>query len=124
MLMTIERRRAPRVEILGEIQGQVIPLDEVVNLRDLSTTGCSIRTRTPLVVGEVYEFQLVSRTERVAVRGRVIHRRVSFKGDTTLYVLGVEFVGLHQTTSAWLQRFVDAGSPPVAVPERAGTAGV
>ena len=106
--MIRERRLSPRIEILGELQGHAIVLDEPVDILTMSTGGLTIVTRSPLIIGSVHAFRLTRESESLVLTGRVVHRRGWFVGDETRYMSGVQFVEVSQEMSAWLQKFTNS----------------
>jgi PilZ domain len=92
--MSSERRRSPRVEILGRLHGQVVSLDVQVVVREISLGGLSLETPVPLPNGAEHEFRLTLGDEStVLLRGRVVHCHESVRADgRRAYVSGVQFV--------------------------------
>jgi PilZ domain-containing protein len=88
-----ERRRFPRIEILGRIQGKIRPLDVPITLLNLSLGGFLMQTTTEYRVGEIHEFQLtMHRRDPIMLRARIAHAmRVTAEGGP-LYLFGLEFV--------------------------------
>jgi hypothetical protein len=92
--MSIDRRRTPRVEILGRLHGRVVSLDVAVTVRELSLGGLAIETDAPFPVGAVHEFNLtLGDGSTVLLQGRVMHsRNVAPSGEPAVYVTGVQFI--------------------------------
>jgi hypothetical protein len=87
-----ERRRTPRVEILGEIAGESLTFDSPVTVLDLSPGGFSIETAVPLSIKDTHEFRFSVREGiSVIVLARVVHRRPGTRRPGT-YVFGLEFL--------------------------------
>jgi len=105
--MRAERRHSPRIEILDELQGHVIALDEPVEIRELGVGGFTMVTRCPFLIGSIHSFRLVRGPGSVVIRGRIIHRRGLFERDTTIYLSGVQFIDCSPETLAWLQAFME-----------------
>ena len=105
--MGAERRQSQRIEILDELHGHAITLDEPVEIRDLGTGGFTMVTRSPFPIDSVHDFRLVCGPESVVMRGRLVHRRVVLEGDTTVYVSGIQFIDLSPEATAWLQAFME-----------------
>lgn len=92
--MSIDRRRAPRIEILGRMHGHVVSLGVPVTVREISLGGLSMDTPFSFPVGAIHEFSLTLGDESaVQLRGRVVYCREGKAPDgSTLYVSGVAFV--------------------------------
>lgn len=88
-----ERRRAPRVEILGQVTGESLTLDAPVTVLDLSTGGFRVETTGPLPTGEPHEFRFKLRDGvSVIVLARVVHQRAVSKRPSGTHVVGLEFL--------------------------------
>lgn len=91
--MSVDRRRNPRIQILGRLHGRIVAMDIAVTATEISLGGMAIQTDIPFPVGAVHEFQLTLGDESsVVLRGRIAHcQRV---GDELggKFLSGVEFV--------------------------------
>jgi hypothetical protein len=104
----VEHRRAPRVEILGEVAGEVM-VYEPMTITDISRTGAQIETAVPLRLNSLHDFRLQLGDRSIVVKGRIAHAHVSDVGDrTTLYRAGVEFVQPSARVAEAIREFVDA----------------
>lgn len=92
--MTDERRRAPRIELLGRLHGHSVSLDLPVTVLEISLGGMAIQTGLPFPVGAVHAFRLtLGDDSTVELNGRVMHCRNTAPANTTpVYVSGVQFV--------------------------------
>ena len=93
--MNSDRRRAPRIEILGRIQGQVlVPVPVEVTVREISLGGLSMVSPVMLPVGAIHEFGLTLGDEStVVLHGRVVYSRPEAARDgSPTFVTGVQFV--------------------------------
>ena len=90
--MTSERRRNPRVAILGKLHGHVVTLDVAVTVLEISLGGMGIQTPVPFPIDAVHSFQLTLGDKSVVhLKGRIAHcQRVA--GDEDRYVSGVQFI--------------------------------
>jgi len=90
----IERRRAPRIEILGRVRGHIMSLDAPVVVREMSLGGMAMETSFPFDVGSLHEFRLeLGDGSWVLLQGQVRHcRNVAASGASALYVTGIQFV--------------------------------
>ena len=97
--MSQERRRSPRIEMLGRVQGHSVSLDQPITVLEMSLGGMSIETGFPLEVGSLHAFRLtlgdgatIEVTARVRVSGLVMHTRSTGDADRVAFVTGLQFV--------------------------------
>jgi hypothetical protein len=92
--MSIERRRSPRIEILGRLHGHAVSLDVPVVVREISLGGMALETTFPFPAGAVHEFRLtLGDGSQVVLNGRVMHsRNTAEPGRPPQYVTGIQFV--------------------------------
>ena len=90
--MTSDRRRNPRVAILGKLHGHIVTLDVPVSVLEISLGGMGIQTTVPFPVDAIHSFQLtLGDNSVVRLMGRIAHcQRVA--GDEERYISGVEFI--------------------------------
>jgi hypothetical protein len=106
-----ERRRAPRLQVLDRIQGQLVSLPLPVKLRDLGPLGFSVESALPFPQGvrRVFLFT-TARGLQVIIEGAVVHSR-SDDADDARYVTGFRFVHSRLTdTDADVTVLLDAMS--------------
>jgi hypothetical protein len=87
-----DRRRDLRIDLLADLQGHLITLDEQVGVRQLSLGGMTIETTAPLSPRVVHDFRLGLGELAVIVKGRVMHSRISVREDQVTYLSGVQFI--------------------------------
>jgi hypothetical protein len=89
----IERRRSPRVRLVGDLRGRLSAPDEPVLVREISLGGMAIETSFPFPTGEVGEFQLeLGDGTVVELRARAAHSH-TIEGTRPLrYLTGFEFI--------------------------------
>jgi len=92
--MTLDRRRAPRIELLGRLHGHSVSLDLPVSVLEISLGGMAIQTGLPFPVGAVHVFRLtLGDDSTVELNGRVMHCRNTAPTEATpVYVTGLQFV--------------------------------
>lgn len=92
--MSRDRRRSPRVEILGRLHGHAVSLDLPLAVREVSLGGMSMVTAMPFPVGAIHEFSLtLGDGAAVNLNGRVVYSRELSTPDGELrFVSGIEFV--------------------------------
>jgi hypothetical protein len=93
-LSAIDRRRSPRIEILGRVRGHIVSLDAPVVVREMSLGGMAMETSFPFDVGSLHEFRLeLGDGSWVMLQGQVRHcRNIAAPGVVPLYVTGIQFV--------------------------------
>jgi PilZ domain len=89
-----ERRRSPRVELLGLVSGRLLQPGTPIVVRDMSLGGLSTETPFPLERGSVHDLQLtLGDGAAVDLRARVMHcRNIAAEGETPNYFTGFQFV--------------------------------
>lgn len=102
-----DRRRAPRVDLLADLHGHLVTLDEQVQVKQISLGGMTIETTAPLSPRLVHDFRVTFSERAVTLRGRVIHGRVAVAGDAVTYVSGVQFVDPPPEALTAVREFVD-----------------
>jgi hypothetical protein len=92
--MGSERRRSPRIEMLGRVHGHVTSLDVAVTVREMSLGGMSLETEFAFPEGTVHAFVLtLGDGSAVDLRGRVVRCMEAPRGDgTRRYITGIQFV--------------------------------
>lgn len=107
-----DRRRSARVDLLAELQGHVVTLDDTVVVRQLSDGGLTIETTAPLSPHVAHDFRLTVDDRSAIVHARVRHSRVQVSGDTVAYLSGLEFVDPSDQARAIVAAILDrAGGP-------------
>ena len=91
--MSIERRRSPRIELLGRLHGHVVSLDVPVTVREISLGGMAVETTFSFPVGVVHEFRLtLGDGAHVVLRGQARHSRQVASGQRQSFITGFQFV--------------------------------
>ena len=109
------RRLASRFEVVGKPWASVETF-ETLRVRNLAREGMLVESETPLAVGSVHEFQLVSGTVMAHVRAAVRHLSSARQaGSERWYLVGLEFLGLDAQTAARIKRILRE-QPAQAIP--------
>jgi hypothetical protein len=89
-----ERRRAPRIEVLGRLHGHVVSLDTPVTVREISMVGLSFSAPIPFPIGAEHEFRLtLGDGSAVMLKGRVVRAQEAPGGEAhRIFVMGVQFL--------------------------------
>jgi hypothetical protein len=91
--MRTERRRAARVEILGQIHGRLVTLEADVKVRELSLGGMSLESEIQFPEGAIHQFELfLGDGARVAVSAVARHSRPVPAGTGHRYLTGFQFI--------------------------------
>ena len=85
-----DRRRSPRVAVLGKVQGSAVSGDVRIVVREMSLGGMSIETPTAFEVGAVTDFLLtLGDGAGIEVFGKTVYTR---KLDGARVLSGIQFV--------------------------------
>jgi hypothetical protein len=87
-----ERRRSPRVDLLADLQGHLVTLDERVQVKQIGFGGMTLETTAPLSPRIEHDFRLVVGARSITVRARVVHSRLLISADSVRHVAGLEFL--------------------------------
>ncbi len=92
--MHIDRRRAPRIELLSRLHGRSVSLDVPVKVIEISLGGMAIETSLPFPIGATHSFRLTLGDDSVAdLAGRVMHcRNTAQAGSPEVFVTGIQFI--------------------------------
>jgi hypothetical protein len=101
-----ERRQAPRVNLLMELKGELIALDEPATVHELSLRGMTVHTGVPLGPNGTHEFRLHLDGRTLDVKTRVVHSRVVVERDDVSYISGLAFVDLTPDAEATLDTLI------------------
>jgi hypothetical protein len=101
-------RRTQRIEILGELQGEVM-VYEPMAITEISRGGAQIETAFPLQIDSLHDFRLVLADRSVVIKARIVHARVVEMEDReTIYRAGIEFVQPSERAVEAIGEFMDA----------------
>jgi hypothetical protein len=117
-----DRRRSARVDLLADLQGHVVTLDERIRVRQVSHGGLTIETSAPLSPRLVHEFRVSSGDRSALVRARVAHSRVQVQGDSVAYLSGLEVVEPAPEALAILEEIVALAQEVPRGPQEPGPA--
>ena len=92
--MSEERRRSPRIQLVGSLAGRTSVGETPVVVRDFSLGGMAIETARELPVGTTHEFLLLLGDDSVVeLRGLVVRcRNLAADDEAPLYSCGIQFV--------------------------------
>ena len=97
---TRSRRRYPRLEVLGEVEGQSVPLDIQLTIRELAQGGFSTESAVPFPPGSRHHFRFTTSLDAVvSLDATAVHCRLASAGANGqhTYVTGFEFASDRET---------------------------
>jgi hypothetical protein len=89
-----ERRRAPRVDLVGQLHGKLTSVDVPIVVREISLGGMSFQTSSPFDVNSRHEFLLtLGDGAGILVGGRVAYcNRSVDRLAGAVFVVGIQFL--------------------------------
>jgi hypothetical protein len=102
-----EKRDAERIQILGELHGEVM-IFQPVAIKEISISGADIESGFALQPNSLHDFRLSLGERSVVVKGRVVRCAISdVDQEIVFYRSGVEFVELSDRVRNAITEFVD-----------------
>lgn len=106
--MSDEKRDRERIEILGELRGDVM-VYEPMAIREISRGGAQIEMSAPLHLNSLHDLRLSLGDRFVVVKGRVAHCRISdVDQEQVIYRAGIEFIEPTERVAAVISEFIEA----------------
>lgn len=103
-----DKRDAERIEILGDLQGEVMVFSPIA-IKEISRTGAQVETAFPLQLDSLHDFRLTLGDRSVVVKGRVVHCSISeVDQETVIYRSGVEFIEPPERVHSVISDFIEA----------------
>jgi hypothetical protein len=103
-----ENRDAERIEILGDLQGEVMMFQPMA-IKEISRRGAQVETAFPLHLDSLHDLRLTLGERSVIVKGRVVHCSISDVDEGSVcYRSGLEFTEPSERVAAVIGDFVDA----------------
>jgi hypothetical protein len=103
-----EKRDSERIQILGELHGEVMVFQPVA-IREISRGGAQVETAFPLQLDSLHDFRLALGDRSVIVKGRVAHCSISdVDQELVTYRSGIQFVEPSERVSSVISGFIDA----------------
>jgi hypothetical protein len=107
-LKTNEHRDAERIQILGDLQGEVMVFQPMA-IREISRGGIQVETAFPLHLDSLHDFRLTLGDRSVVVKGRVVHSAISdVNQDVVMYRSGIEFIETPDRVENVVAEFIEA----------------
>ena len=102
------KRDTERIQILGELRGEVMIFQPMV-IKEMARRGCQVETAFPLHLDSLHEFRLTLGERSVIVKGRVAHCSISdMDQEIVLYRSGVEFIEPSEHVFGVINDFITA----------------
>jgi hypothetical protein len=102
------KRDAERLEILGELHGEVMVFQPMA-IKEISRGGAQVETGFPLQLDSLHDFRLTLGDRSVVIKGRVAHCRISdVEHEGVIYQSGIEFVEPSPRVFHVIADFIDA----------------
>ena len=106
--MAGEKRDSERIQILGELRGEVMVFQPMA-IKEISRGGAQVETQFPLQVDSLHEFRLSLGDRSVVVKGRVAHCSITdVDQELVTYKSGIEFIEPAERVSSVISDFIDA----------------
>jgi c-di-GMP-binding flagellar brake protein YcgR len=103
-----EKRHPERVEILGELHGEVM-IFQPLSIKEISKGGCLIETAFPLHLNSLHDIRLTLGDQSVVLKGRVAHCRISdVDQEIVHYRAGMEFIEPSERIREAIDHFIEA----------------
>lgn len=103
-----DKRDTERVQILGELRGEVTVFQPMA-IKEISRGGAQVETGFPLHLDSLHEFRLTLGDRSVVVKGRVAHCSITdVEHELVLYRSGIEFIEPSERVAAVIHEFLQA----------------
>ena len=108
MLPPDDKRDAHRLQILGDLHGEVMVFQPMA-IKEISRGGAQIETGFPLHLDSLHDFRLTLGDRSLVVKGRVVHCSITdVEQELVLYRAGIEFIEPPERVAAAIGDFIDA----------------
>ena len=102
------KRDGERIQILGELHGEVMVFQPMA-IKELSRGGAQVETGFPLHLDSLRDFRLTLGDRSIVVKGRVVHCSISdVEQELILYRSGIEFIEMSDAVYGVVADFIDA----------------
>ena len=102
------KRDTERIEILGELHGEVM-IYQPMAIKEISRGGAQIETSFPLTLDSLHDFRLTLGDRSVVVKGRVVHCSITeVEQEVVIYLTGLEFIEASDPVAAVITDFIEA----------------
>ena len=102
-----EKRDRERVEILGELHGEVM-IFQPLSIKEISNGGCLVETAFQLPLNSLHDIRLTLGDQSVVLKGRVAHCRISdVEQEIVHYRSGIEFIEPSDRVREVIKEFIE-----------------
>ena len=103
-----DKRDTERVQILGELKGEVTVFQPMA-IKEISRGGAQVETSFPLQLDSLHEFRLTLGDRSVVVKGRVAHCSITdVEQELVVYKSGIEFIEPSERVAHVIHEFIEA----------------
>ena len=103
-----DKRDRERIEILGELHGEVM-LFQPLSIKEISRGGCLVETAFQLHLNSLHDVRLTLGERSIVLKGRVAHCHISdVDQEIVTYRSGIEFIEPSDRVLAVVADFLDA----------------
>jgi len=103
-----EKRDRERIEILGELHGEVM-IFQPLSVKEISRGGCLVETAFPLHLNSLHDVRLTLGERSIVLKARVAHCRISdVEQEIVTYRSGVEFIEMNDRVRDVIRAFIEA----------------
>jgi hypothetical protein len=103
-----DKRDTERVQILGELKGEVTVFQPMA-IKEISRGGAQVETSFPLQLDSLHEFRLTLGDRSVVVKGRVAHCSITdVEQELVVYKSGIEFIEPSDRVASVIHGFIEA----------------
>src|SRR5213593_3817855 len=102
------KRDTERVQILGELRGEVTVFQPMA-IKEISRGGAQVETGFPLQLDSLHEFRLTLGDRSIVVKGRVVHCSITdVDQELVRYRAGIEFIEPPDRVNSVIAEFIGA----------------
>lgn len=106
--MAREKREGERIEILGELNGEIM-IFQPLSIKQIGKGGCLVETAFPLHLNSLHEIRLTLGDQSVVLKGRVAHCQISdVDQEIVHYRSGMEFIEPSDRIQEAIEEFIEA----------------
>ena len=103
-----DKRDAERIQILGDLHGEVMVFQPMA-VKEIGRGGVKVETAFPLHLDSLHDLRLTLGDLSVVVKGRVVHCSISdFEQEFVVYRSGLEFIEPSERVFTVIADFIDA----------------
>jgi hypothetical protein len=103
-----DRRDNDRIEILGELNGEVMVF-QPMTIKEISPGGAQVETAFPLQLDSLHDFRLALGDRFIVIKGRVAHCSISdVEQEVVFYRSGIEFIEPADRVFAAIRDFIES----------------